>query len=438
MNNSRYIHETIIKDIVDVASAVKDVTKIDGFNNKNKSFRSMNQATSNLVLTFPVLVSRNIPIDSAVMISKAIERKATVLMQMLFSAVSLDSADNAIDFVKQYHTNLGNLGVTLDDFMDAMDKYTESTNCVVDKVAYEAIKEDLKNINYTLPDSISESSLNDYKIRNNNYNGNIMVVKCNSNYKPINEDLEKKRDTYDIASSMSKINKDKIDATRNRLLDNDIKKANELVPSTMIIDFISKANKDSSPVSISNVVIGIKAKLYPLESNDIINRIKLKNEDRNGFNKFIKATTREISFWKDLIFAIDKAKIDAISSSSRGSSSKLWKILERRSIKSKLRRGLGQINDASAITTLVISQEEVEYLKKYENIDIEKPMVIRPIMEAYNLMGVCVVDESVEVAKFIFDTGDDNYEVLSYNHLERESNDNTYKKVVNLMTKISR
>ena len=59
-------------------------------------------------------------------------------------------------------------------------------------------------------------------------------------------------------------------------------------------------------------------------------------------------------------------------------------------------------------------------------------------MEAYNLMGVCIVDEAMEVAKFIFDTGDDIYEVLSFNNLERESADNGYKKVINLMTKLAR
>jgi hypothetical protein len=167
-----------------------------------------------------------------------------------------------------------------------------------------------------------------------------------------------------------------------------------------------------------------------------MNRINLKNEDNNGLIKFIRASTRETSFFKDLLFAIDKAKLDALSQSKRGSSLKLWKVLERRALKSKFRRSFGQVNDASAITTLTICQEEVEYLKKNNNIDVEDPKVIRPIMEAYNLMGFCIIDESMEVAKFIFDTGEDIYEVLSFNHLEREQSDSGYKKVVNLMNKM--
>ena len=43
----------------------------------------------------------------------------------------------------------------------------------------------------------------------------------------------------------------------------------------------------------TQVVIGVKAKMYPVDSADIINRIALKHKDKNGLLKFIKSTTRE-------------------------------------------------------------------------------------------------------------------------------------------------
>ena len=197
-----------------------------------------------------------------------------------------------------------------------------------------------------------------------------------------------------------------------QILASDIKKANELVATNMVINFISTGN-GNEPIEMDNIVIGVKAKLYMIDSMDIINRIISKNKDRNTLFNFIRATTREISFWKDFIFAIDKAKIDAISSSGRGSSSEIWKLLERRALKSRINRSLGINNTATAITTLVISQEEAEYLKKNENINIENAGLARGILDSYNLMGLVIVDESLEVAKFIFDTGDDVYEHLS-------------------------
>lgn len=416
MSKYEQIHETVVRDIVDILSDAKD-----GFDmfQTGKSFKSINTATSGLILVFPVLCSSTIQMANAAMVSKAIERRATSLLQMLFSAISITNAKDAMEYVKQVHTNLYiDDHMTIDSFIDAIDKYVVSANesAIIDKTMYESVRADLKNLNYFLASSISESSLNDFKITS--INGSRRVLQ------------EKRGDSrVDLAKTASEM-------FSKQLLDSDVKKANELQPTQMVIHFTS-CGMEGDPVNTS-AVIGVKAKLYPIDSMDIINRIKLKNQDNNGFNKFLRASTREISFWKDFVFAIDKAKIDAISNSKRGSSSKFWKVLERRALKSKLRRNLRGTNDATAITTLVVSGEEVEYLKKMENIDISKESIIRPIMESYNLMSVVIVDESMENAKFLFDTADDIYETVSFNHLEREASDNNYKKVVNLMTKLSR
>ena len=53
-------------------------------------------------------------------------------------------------------------------------------------------------------------------------------------------------------------------------------------------------------------------------------------------------------------------------------------------------------------------------------------------------MDIVVVDESLEIAKFMFDDGDGVYETLTFDYLEKESNGNDYKKVINLMSKINR
>ena len=219
---------------------------------------------------------------------------------------------------------------------------------------------------------------------------------------------------------------------RERVFTTDIKKANELVPTMMVVNFYN-----AQTGLYTSAVIGIKAKLYPLDSMDIVNRLMLKNKDNQGFHNFIRATTREISFWKDFVFAVDKAKIDALGV-RRGSTSKIWKVLERRALFGKYKRMIGAGNESAAISSLVVSKEDVETLKKEYNINIEKAAVIRPIMESYSLMCCVIIDEGVESAKFIFDTGHDEYETLSFNHLEREAQDNSYKKIVNLMTKMSR
>ena len=77
-------------------------------------------------------------------------------------------------------------------------------------------------------------------------------------------------------------------------------------------------------------------------------------------------------------------------------------------------------------------------MKKNENINLENPKTAYAIMSSYNFMGIAICDESLETAKFIYDTGDDMYETISFTHLEREASDGAYKKVINLMTKMQR
>ena len=105
-DNSQYIHETIIRDIIDIASDIKDAKVLDGITNRKTSFRSAASASSALTLVFPVLISNSIGIQSAGIIAKAIERKAATMMQMLFSAFGIDNATDAIDYIKKFHTIL--------------------------------------------------------------------------------------------------------------------------------------------------------------------------------------------------------------------------------------------------------------------------------------------------------------------------------------------
>ena len=111
----------------------------------------------------------------------------------------------------------------------------------------------------------------------------------------------------------------------------DIKKSNELQPSLLKIHYITRVKDDHIR---NEALIGIKAKMYLVDSRDIMDRIIAKKTYNMSLYNLIKATTGEINFWRDFVFAIKKAKIDALSNSNRGSSNKLWKVLERRAVAS--------------------------------------------------------------------------------------------------------
>ena len=94
-------------------------------------------------------------------------------------------------------------------------------------------------------------------------------------------------------------------------------------------------------------------------------------------------------------------------------------------------------NDASPITSLVMSQQEVDFMKKYKNMDLENRQVAKAILANFNLLDIVIADETLEAARFMFDDDSNGFETLSFAALEREAKDNSYKKVLNLLNKSS-
>lgn len=544
------IHETAVKEVIDLFDTIKNVTAdgTDGSSilrkiGKNRSSggyhaSSIAKATSDMTVVFPMLASRAVGINTAAMCAKANEKKCVTMLQLLFSAYQVSDKDNAIDFIKQFHSNLDSKFVSPDDILDVFGRLSES-DTHIDKSRLKAVMEDLKyNTNTVLPADINECSLNNYGVYNSAGKPRIIVEAASARMSTNNRNRAARdpmkrydgpsgfsvrggvrfgaggsgggngggnrgyEDTYaydndgnrvsttriydepnvrtfphtnipipgingDIGVNIDPIaikdrnywNKHKDDYENNidvttyddmkayadtiskQILPGDIKKANELMPTTLLVNYkyVDPAHPELGPVDICSVVIGVKTKLYYTDSADMINHIVSKTNDKNWITQFFRGTTREISFLKDFVLAIDRAKIDAMSMSNKGTSSSAWKALERRASGSKLRRATGNSAGAvSAITTLLISKEEVELIKRTKSIDIERVSVAKNLMEGYNLLGICIADDSLEVAKFMFDDGDPMWENISYTNLEREASDNAYKKVVNMMTKVAR
>ena len=337
---------------------------------------------------------------------------------------------------------------------------TESGKITIsDEEAYNAVMEDMRNINYYLKDTFNETSINDYISKTDVY-GETHIIKeiTYDDYHHIGQDPDTQKAFKQLTDAISKSGanitnivdggrrgggdkksdiptlKDQVEYFSKQLLPQDVQKANELQPTLVAVNFTTVADGTTNRTT---GIIGVKAKIYPVDSMEIISRISSKYKDSNSLFNLIRATTREISFFKDFAFAIEKAKLDAVNMAKGSNNAKMFKLLERRAAKNRF-SALLKKNDASPITSLVMSQEEVEYLRKYNNIDMDKQQVTRAILEAYNLMDIVIADESLEIAKFLFDDGDGIYDVLPFDNLEKEAKDNSYKKMINLMSKINR
>ena len=444
------LHEGFFKDIIDLVLSDDTFEKFwdktqKVFKNKDTSCSKFNDAISKniafaakgLTAVFPVIVTEATPIDQAVMISKAVERKAVAMLQMLFAANQITNARNAYDYLNKFHNNIDDSldwsTANIDDVINAsndLDDILENSNIknIVEiniKRGIEAIQEDIKmNCNYYLSENINPKSVNNYIVRN--VLNDIQVIEEVSF-----PEGQRQRVPSNLKASYDALNKS--------VLKSDIEKANEAVPSLMIINFRVKSKYSNPDPTINTAVIGVKAMIHYVSSEDMINKVMLKNSDKNGLFNFIRATTREISFFKDFLFAVDRAKVDALSKTGKGSSSNIWKLLELRANEAKRKKSLLSKNaSCSAIATIVVTKAEVELIKKYHRIDISKAGTLKSIMRGYSIMCAAIIDDAVEKVDFLWDDGSQGFETYSFSSLEREESSGMYKKVINMINKNAR
>lgn len=216
------------------------------------------------------------------------------------------------------------------------------------------------------------------------------------------------------------------------LKDQDIKKMNDAVPSILIVKFYQKNNNDAVSGVATEFLIGIKSKVVPITTAEILRRIMNDNKDGQKFLKFMRVITGELKA-SDVLLGLSRITDDVKSYKVKGARGDIWTLLQNRAVAAKEQVRSGKHNDFSAITTVLISQQDADELYREENFDINDPKNAIHFMQSYNLMGFAIADDSNEVLHLLLDNGSKNFEDISYRMLERETQDSTYKKLINLM-----
>lgn len=389
------IHETVVGDIIklfDKFDGIDILKKTFGSNKGSKDNRwtgsSIAKAASNLVLTFPVLVDESVSLNTAQILTRAIEGKALVMLQLLFSAISaqaLKDNDTAFDVIGRIHKNLNSDDI--EDYIQRME--TMSTN-----ESYEALDHLMKTIR-------EENIAIDTYTFNESYPA------------PIDEaaDTKSMKDSLKPSSGSSEIK------------DTDIKKVNNMMPSVLVL----KLHNEKNDVT-TNVAVGVKAKIQYVPQDEVIYRISSKNKDKNMLFNLIRSTTREISFLKDFVFALDKAKLDAIK--IQKSSNTVWKILERRAVRNRVRT-FNNDGGYGGIVSLVISADTLATLNK--EYDFKATISeVENLISQYNLLAFFVADDVNERATYLFDDASRQFTTVSYTALEK-TDSKDYKKIINLL-----
>ena len=396
---------------------------VDGIDNvtskifaDTKNVNSINRSAKDFVLTFPVFVSDSLDKNSMMTVASALERKYANLLLILFNSMNDLSDSDVKSYIRKFHINMNDEYDIqhITKIAESMYEYAQRLDPLFNakqNTSMKAIMADLKNnTDYVLPHSVSECGINgvvdmidESKKDNNKNNGD-----------PVGDIVKNKVDTSKPTSYH----------TKSGLTPSDCKKANEMTPTIITIQYYSTKQSEVT----RQFMVGVKAKIYPIDSDTIVS--KLMNADRNrGILNFIRATTREISFAKDFLFTIDALKKDAIRAARNRESMKDWKRLENRSRLVKINRITG-MNLAQAISTVVITQNDADRLAEYD-INMDNPGVVSYIMNKYSLLGMVIVDQEYELIKLMFD-GDRGLEEMTLKSLKKS---NPAKDLVTLLGK---
>lgn len=439
---------------------------------------SIARYSKNLIMSFPLLCDSSIPLDTAMSISGANERNICNMLQLLFASINLNflnksdvtGADVIASFYKDIDPNMD-----YNDFVDLLSKFTgdEEGLGYYAKIGESDIKDLLDQFNSQKTfkmDSLNEKSLNDYSVTN--LHGRTIVKEAPHfpvgtvgtepgdedliDNVPIGDDINKAHNTAsnirkekeqkrqnDIRNNRDRQNdlnnnqEKEMLANKSRIVASDIKKLNNLEPTLMVINYTVMDDKDKEIIDKKSFLAGVKSRFIPVESLDIVERFVSKDRTKISLKNFIRATTGEISFFKDFILSLDKLKLDAKNAAKRGPLANFWSILEKRSAKNSIRKLQRSGNDGAAITTIALSQDSVNYMKNAYNFDLEAIANAKLIIDSYNLLGLIIADESTETYKILYD-GYNEFEVLSYSSVERDLSDKNYRKVINLINQVGR
>jgi hypothetical protein len=149
---------------------------------------------------------------------------------------------------------------------------------------------------------------------------------------------------------------------------------------------------------------------------------------------FIKWTTGETTFFKDFLFNLTEIKDDVMNRSSGASS--WWISLKRRKAMATVKQFLFLPNNILPNATIVLSMEEVNYIKAEYGYDLLSPHFVDSIMKTYFLLGFVVVDNSTQVVHILFD-GQTTFQSYTFTGLQKEANSKEdFKQMLKLVNRL--
>ena len=424
-------------DMNDPFSDNPDVQRLD-----KVSYSSIAKQAKQGVMQFPVVSSRALSYDCIHMIAKASERNFSSFLQVIFTMNQITNTDNPQQFIKQYHQNIDtgisgpsdivgfvfNAADVPEEVKQNMQKLTIESSVYYDqlynlKCVNDIFKpKDTRRLIFEAKNEFTYGS--EYHDHSNNTTHNANTYHNTSNdthtHTHTHDSHDKTVNTTNITNQAKGYNPHQIGKEKlptNIFVDNDAKKCNELVPTLMHVRILKDMGADSKYIDF---IVGVKAMIHPVTSEDMVQHLVSVLNENGMLFKFIKWTTGEINFFKDLIFNVDQIKGE-IRDFRSGDSSTWWSALKNIKATQRFHKWT-RTDPVLPNTTLVVSMEEVDFIKANYGFDLMEERFAAKIMSGYSLLQFVVVDASSEVAHFYID-GQSRYNTVTFKGLEKQTGD---------------
>lgn len=420
-----------LKEIFEVIKDVKDLKKEDLLSNfKKEKYSSISKKSMEGILQFPVLVSKSLDIDTVQKVTKALERNYASFVQVTLTMNPFLNIEkgNISDYLKYFHQN----STEMDSFKSLLSISNESYvlettdgdhKVLLTGVVCEGSTNKISLMNKEMLQTVYDSLRTD--ILNEKFVPRKLHMLKNDNLNNYYNKIVTESDTEKVVT---------MNLPNEILKNNDAKKANELVPTTMHVRLVLQNSKHEVQGSL-DFIIGIKATMHPIPSNEMVTNLLNAIRNKGTVFNFVRWTTGEISFFKDFLFNINEMKEDIVNRAENKMSS-WWITLKRRKALSKIKDFLGGKGRLLPNATIVISMEEAEYIRSQFGYDLMDESLVKKIMDTYFLLGFVIVDNSSQIVHFLFD-GITNYQSVTFSGLETGTRkDNELKEILKLVQRI--
>lgn len=428
---------------VDIANEVADIDVIfnkvvddprgavKSYNRVANNFRprSIASLARDQIMQFPVYMSANISADDAPVIAKSLEKQYSVLaMLALSNHLNYDSSKYRTvgDVISEIHNNDDNPNM-LNYVLNLLDTATTLTGSFEGTTKVQVNANDLAGLWYGTNDEITTESINNKYLPNE---GNITkvenaidkameAVSFSKTYAKVSPDFDRLRKTT-MFGDHAKENKDQKNAQKKvspktgwdsnigtsdmgfrgagkparlpePLLKNDqmlLNAAPTVITASMVIDGEAR-----------DFMIAVKAMCHVVPSAQMVGMLIDAVQNNQLAFKIIKWSKGEQRFVRDFIFDISNARESAKNMKNAGA----WTYaLKRRKEASKAFVGGGA--PVSPISTLVVTDVEVEAVKAACGIDISRDAVAAKLIKDYFLLAFMIYNTQTKAIMTMIDS----------------------------------